>query len=169
MAATRDLSLVDTARLFGLLNVAMADAAVACWDSKYRFVFWRPVTAIQEGESDGNDATGGDPAWTPLLVVTPAHPEQPSGHSTVSGAATAVLGALLGDDTPFTVDSEVAGSHTRSFSSFAAALAEIHDARVFGGIHFRTACRLGSRLGANVADWVMTHAMTPLGDRRDDR
>jgi hypothetical protein len=99
----------------------------------------------------------------------PAHPEHPSGHSTVSGAAAAVLGALLGDDTPFTVGSEVAGSHPRSFSSFAAALAGIHDARVFAGIHFRTACQLGSRLGANVADWVMAHAMTPVGDRRGDQ
>jgi membrane-associated phospholipid phosphatase len=169
VAATRDLSLVDTARLFGLLNVAMADAGVACWDSKYRFVFWRPVTAIHEGESDGNDDTAGDATFAPLLGVTPTHPEYPSGHSTVSGAAAAVLGELLGDNAPFTVDSEVAGSHTRSFPSFAAALAEIHDARVFGGIHFRTACRLGSRLGANVADWVMAHAMTPLGDRRGDQ
>lgn len=115
VAVARGLSLVETARLFGLLNVAMADAGVACWDSKYRFVLWRPVTAIHEGDSDGNDATAADPAWAPLLGVTPAHPEYPSGHSTVSGAAVAVLGALFGDDTPFSVDSEVPGSHTRSF------------------------------------------------------
>lgn len=159
VVATRNLSLVDTARLFGVLNVAMADAAIACWDSKYRFVYWRPVTAIQQGGADGNDLTAPDASYTPLLGVTPAHPEYPSGHSTVSGAAQHVLSTFLGDDVAFTVDSEVPGSVTRSFTSFSSALAEIHNARVFGGIHFRTACRLGSKLGADVADWVMAHAM----------
>jgi chemotaxis protein CheY-P-specific phosphatase CheC len=77
----------------------------------------------------------------------------------VSGAAQHVLSTLLGDDVSFTVDSEVPGSVTRSFTSFSGALAEIHNARVFGGIHFRTACKLGSKLGADVADWVMAHAM----------
>jgi hypothetical protein len=156
----RSLSLVDSARVFGLLNVAMADAAIACWDGKYRYVFWRPVTAINQSDGNGAPITPPSPAWAPLLGVTPAHPEYPSGHSTVSGAAQTVLAELFGDATSFTIDSEVAGSTPRSFPSFSAALAEIHDARVFGGIHFRTACRLGSALGRDVANWVMAHAMT---------
>jgi hypothetical protein len=156
----RSLSLVDSARVFGLLNVAMADAAIACWDGKYRYVFWRPVTAINQSDENGAPITPPSPAWAPLLGVTPAHPEYPSGHSTVSGAAQTVLAELFGDATSFTIDSEVAGSTPRSFPSFSAALAEIHDARVFGGIHFRTACRLGSALGRDVANWVMAHAMT---------
>lgn len=156
----RGLSLAETARLFGALNVAMADAGVACWDSKYRYVFWRPVTAFNQTDESGAPIPAPSPAWAPLLGTTPSHPEYPSGHSTVSGAAERVLELAFGDNVAFTVDSEVPGSVTRSFSSFSAALAEIHDARVFGGIHFRTACRLGSALGRQVADWVIAHSMT---------
>jgi hypothetical protein len=165
VATARNLSLVDTARLFGVLDVSMADAAVACWDSKYRYVFWRPVTAIQQSGPTGTPA-GADPTWTPFLGVTPSHPENPSGHSTLSGAAAHVLAAVFGDAVVFTIDSETMPGTIRTFTAFSEALAEIHDARVFGGIHFRTACRLGSQLGAQVADWVMAHAM---GDHDHDQ
>lgn len=166
VAERRQMSLVETARLFGALNVAMADSAVACWDSKFRFVLWRPVTAIQQAAADGNDQTAADATWSPLLV-TPPHPEYPSGHSTVSGAAAHVLESFFGDDVAFTVESpDVPGSVPRSFASFSSALAEIHNARVFGGIHFRTACQLGSKLGVDVANWVLSHAMTPRGERQ---
>jgi hypothetical protein len=161
VAATRGLSLVDTAHLFAVLNVAMADAAIACWDGKYRYVFWRPVTAITLADTDGNAATTAEATWTPLLGTTPAHPEYPSGHSTISGAAAHVLAAMLGDDSPFTLDSEVMPGVIRSFPSFSAALAEIHNARVWGGIHFRTACVRGSELGRQVAAYVMGHALQP--------
>ena len=163
IARGRGLSLVDTARVFGVLNVSMADAAVACWDSKYRYVFWRPVTAIQLSGPSGTPA-GADPTWTPFLGVTPSHPEYPSGHSTVSGAAARALESLFGTGVPFTIDSETMPGTIRSYASFADALADIHDARVFGGIHFRTACRRGSVMGAQVADWVIANAM---GDHRD--
>jgi hypothetical protein len=163
IASDRNLSLVETAHLFGVLNVAMADAVVACWDSKYRFVYWRPVTAIQQSGSAGTPV-GADPTWTPFLGVTPSHPEYPSGHSTVSGAAAHVLETVFGSAVAFTIDSETMPGAIRSFAAFSDALAEIHNARVFGGIHFRTACRLGSQLGAQVADWVMAHAMTEHGD-----
>ena len=160
----RNLSLVENARLFGVLNVAMADAAIACWDTKYRFQLWRPVTAIQLAGPAGTPA-GADPGWTPFLGATPSHPEYPSGHSTVSGAAAHVLGTFFGDNVAFTVTSETLPGTIRDFSAFSAALAQIHDARVFGGIHFRTACRLGSALGVQVAEWVMAHAMGERGDR----
>jgi hypothetical protein len=166
VASSRDLSLVETARLFGLLNVSMADAGVACWDSKFRFVLWRPITAIQQALVDGNDQTTADATWTPLLVVTPSFPEYPSGHSTVSGAAVHVLASVFGDDVAFTVESPGVSASPRSFASFSSALAEIHNARVFGGIHFRTACQLGSKLGFEVADWVLSHAMTARSDRQ---
>jgi len=161
--SARNFSLVETAHLFGVLNVAMADAAVACWDSKFRYVLWRPVTAINQSGPDGLPA-GADPTWTPFLGATPAHPEYPSGHSTVSGAAAHVLATFFGDDVAFTVTSETLPGTVRSYSSFSAALADIHDARVFGGIHWRTACRLGSQPGSKVADWVMSHAMQDHGD-----
>jgi membrane-associated phospholipid phosphatase len=162
IAASRSQSLSENAHLFALLNVTMADAGIACWDGKYRFVFWRPITAIRAGDTDGNADTDPDPTWTPWLDFftsgTPAHPEYPSGHSTVSGAAAFVLAAAFGDDTPFTVTSDVR-SGTRAFPSFSAAVAEIADARVFGGIHFRTSCVRGNMLGQAVAAYVLSHAM----------
>jgi membrane-associated phospholipid phosphatase len=156
VSAARHLTVSDNAHLFALLNVAMADAGIACWDAKYRYVLWRPITAVREGSVDA------DPTWKPWLDFfpggTPAHPEFPSGHSTVSGAAAFILASAFGDATPFTIDSD-ARAGVRAFSSFSSALAEIHDARVFGGIHWRTACRMGSALGEAVAAYVSSHAM----------
>jgi len=157
IAAQRSLPLLQEARLFARLNVAMADAAIACWDSKYRYVFWRPITAIRDAATPNPDLS-----WTPWLdslpTGTPAHPEYPSGHSTVSGAAAFTLAAAFGDDTAFTVTSEIRPG-TRSFTSFSAAVAEIADARVFGGIHYRTSCVRGHMLGRAVAQYVSTHSM----------
>ena len=172
VSAGRSLTLSENAHLFALLNLSMADAFIACWDSKYRYVFWRPITAIRAGDTDGNPATDPDPGWTPWLdfypTGTPAHPEYPSAHSSVSGAAAYVLESVFGDDTPFTVDSDVRPG-TRSFQSFSAAVAEIADARVFGGIHFRTSCVQGNTLGRAVADYTANHAMRPVRERDDDR
>jgi membrane-associated phospholipid phosphatase len=163
VAASRGLTLSQNAHLFALLNISIADGAVAVFDTKYRYLFWRPVTAIRSGGDDGNAATDPDPAWTPWLdfypAGTPTHPEYPSAHATVSGAAAAVLAARFGDETPFTVTSDVRPG-TRSFSSFSAAVSEIADARVYGGIHFRTSCVVGNALGQAVARYISTHAMT---------
>ncbi len=165
ISADRSLSLSENAHLFAMLNVTMADAGIACFDSKYRYVFWRPITAIRAGDTDGNPSTDPDPAWTPWLDFfpsgTPAHPEYPSAHSTFSGSAAFVLAATFGDATPFYVTSEIRPG-TRSFSSFSAAVAEIADARVFAGIHFRTSCVRGNLLGQAVADYGLTNAMRPL-------
>ena len=167
ISASRSLSLTANAHLFALLGVSMADAAIACWDSKYRYVFWRPITAIRLGDTDGNASTDPDTKWTPWLDAlpsgTPPHPEYPSGHSTVSGSAASILAAMFGDNSPFTVTSELRPG-TRSFASFSAAVAEIADARVFGGIHFRTSCVRGNALGQAVADFVSTHAMRSLDE-----
>jgi membrane-associated phospholipid phosphatase len=165
IASDRSLSLSENAHLFALLNVTLADAAIACWDGKYRYVFWRPITAIRAGDTDGNPSTDADPTWTPWLdffpTGTPAHPEYPSGHSTQSGSAAFILAAAFGDATPFTVTSNVRPG-TRAFPSFSAAVAEIADARVFGGIHFRTSCVRANLLGQAVANYVSTHAMRAL-------
>lgn len=162
ISVERHLSLSDNAHLFALLNVTMADAAIACWDAKYRYVFWRPITAIRSGDVDGNPNTDVDAAFVPWLDFfpggTPPHPEYPSGHSTVSGAAAFLLADMFGNNTPFTVTSDVRPG-TRSFPSFSAATAEIADARVFGGIHWRNSCVHGNALGQAVADYVLNHAM----------
>jgi hypothetical protein len=167
LAAESGLTLTENAHLFALLNVTMADAAIACWDSKYRYVFWRPITAIRAGLTPAD----ADPSWVPWLdfypAGTPAHPEYPSGHSTVSGSAAFILAAAFGENTSFTVTSDVRPG-TRAFSSFSDAVAEIADARVFGGIHFRTSCIRANTLGRAVADYVSRHALRARGDDRDD-
>lgn len=163
LSTDASFSFEHNARLFALLNVTMADAAIACWDSKYRYVFWRPITAFRTGV----DSFPADPTWEPWLDTstfvlpgipgTPPHPEYPSGHSTVSGSAAAILAAEFGENSSFTVTSDVRPG-TRSFASFTDAVDEIANARVFGGIHYRTSCVLGNQLGQAVADYVSTHA-----------
>jgi len=161
ISAERGLSFHENVYLFTLLNVTMADAVIACWDSKYRYSFWRPITAIREGLTPAD----ADPMWEPWLDFfkpgTPAFPEYPSAHASISGSAAFVLASIFGDNTSFTVTSE-SRPGSRSFSSFSSAVSEISDARVFGGIHFRTSCDLGNTLGRAVANFVATHAMRPL-------
>ena len=106
LAETRQLTSHESAHLFAVLHVALADASIATWDAKYRYVFWRPVTAIPLADNDGNNETAADPTWTPFLT-TSAHPEYPSGHSNLTGAAATVLSTLLGDDVAFDATSEV--------------------------------------------------------------
>jgi hypothetical protein len=152
---------VENARVFAHLNLAIADSTIGCWDAKYTFVFWRPVTAIALADTDGNAATTADLAWTPLLA-TPPHPDYPSGHSCFSGAAAEVLGAYFGSRTHFTVESDLMPGVVRSFDGFSAALEEVGNARIFAGIHFRSAVEDGQTLGAAVARYVLTTAMQPL-------
>ncbi len=161
MAERYDLCLLEKAHLLALMNLAEADAVLCCWEAKYLYVLWRPITAIQNADLDPNPATIADPTWTPLLI-TPAHPEYPSGHSTASGAASAVLAAFFGDDNEFSVTSELTPGVTRYYSSFSGAELEIRDARVFGGIHFRTACIDGQAVGRQVATYVLQNALQRL-------
>ena len=166
----RHFTLSENSRLLALLNLAMADAAIACWDGKYHYIFWRPVTATSLADTDGNPATDADPGWTPLLV-TPAFPEYPSGHATVSGAAAGVLAAFFGSGADFTVTSDFMPGVVRSFGNFASALDEVADARIFGGIHYRSACHDGQSTGNQVADYVLDHALRRVhgGDDGRDR
>jgi hypothetical protein len=161
LSAERQLTLLENAHVLALVNVAIADAVIACWEAKYHFVFWRPVTAIPLADTDGNPDTPADSSWAPLLT-TPNHPEYPSGHSTVSGAAATVLAAYFGKGSAFNVESDVMLGVVRSFSSFSAALIEIQDARVFGGIHFRTACVDGQATGTAVANYILANALQPV-------
>ena len=154
-------STLHDARLLALLNLAIADAAIGCWEAKYTYVFWRPVTAIPLADTDGNPATSVDLTWQPLFA-TPAHPEYPSGHSCVSAAAAGVLARYFGEHTHFRVTSDVMPGVVRSFSSFTESLDEVANARIFAGIHFRSATTDGRALGAQVAQYVVENAMQPL-------
>jgi hypothetical protein len=167
ISVERGLTFHENVRLFALLNVTMADAVIACWDSKYRYDFWRPITAIREGLTPAD----AEPTWEPWLDFfkpgTPAFPEYPSAHAAISGAAAFILASKFGDNTSFTVTSE-SRPGTRSFSTFSGAVSEIADARVFGGIHFRTSCVLGNTMGRNVAGFVARHAVRRLEDEWGD-
>jgi hypothetical protein len=143
------------------MNLAMADAAIACWDAKYAYVFWRPVTAIPLAASDGNPATAEDPAWMPLFA-TPAHPEYLSGHSCISGAAGAVLANRFGERTRFAVESDLMPGVVRSFRDFSSALDEVKNARIFAGIHFRSATDDGQKVGVSVAEYVLDNTAQPV-------
>src|SRR5580658_8907226 len=121
LAAQHHFSMTQTARMLALVNLAMADAIIGCWDAKYTYSFWRPITAIQMAGTDGNDNTIAESAWTPL-ITTPAFPEYPSAHSCVSGAVTQIMSQTFGEETSFNVGSDAMLGVTRTFHSFSAAL-----------------------------------------------
>lgn len=147
-------SLADNARLFAELNVAMADAGIVCWAVKYEDGFWRPITAIQEGDLDGNDETVASPDWMPLLV-TPPFPEYISGHSTFSAAAATVLTSIFGDNVGFTVGSVTPQNFVRSFTSFDEAASEAAISRLYGGIHYSFSINDGMDVGQSIGQAVI--------------
>jgi PAP2 superfamily len=158
-------SLVGNARRFALLNVAIADATIAVWNAKNTYNAWRPITAIQHADIDGNPATEPDPNWTPVLV-TPAHQEYPSGHCGGSSAAATELEAFFGSHTPFTVttDASPSGTTSRTYASFADAIADVALARIAAGIHFRFSCEAATRMGASIADYARSTQMRRLNE-----
>jgi len=164
----------DSARLFALATLATADAIITCWDSKKYYAFWRPVTAIQEGETDGNPATAGDPAWQPL-INTPNYPDYSSGANNVAGAMTRTLELYFGTDkVPFEISSLApqAVQKVRQYSRFSDAAADMVEARILLGIHFRFADIAARDQGRSVANWTYNHFLLPVerrghhGDKR---
>jgi hypothetical protein len=164
VAIARHTTLSENARLFALMNLALGDATVAGWDSKLHFMSWRPVTAIPL--ADGlNPDTLADPNWMPLLV-TPRHPEYVSAHLIFSSASAGVLAAYFGDDTTFSLESVGLPGVFRTYNSFSSALDEVTLARIYAGIHFRSACVDGRTMGTAIAQYVLEHvAQTDHGER----
>ncbi len=164
IASAQGYSLSANARLFAELNVALADAAIACWDAKFFYNEWRPVTAIQKADTDGNSQTTPDAAWTPLLM-TPNFPSYVSGHSTFSGAAQVILESVFGANVGFTATTEAPGVASRTFSSFKQAAEEAGQSRVLGGIHYQFDNQAGLATGRSVASFVL-QAFTLSADTR---
>jgi hypothetical protein len=166
LARKKAYGLLETARLFAALNVAMADGAIVCWETKYTYNWWRPISAIRAGASDGNPATEADPNWTPLLI-TPPFPEHVSGHSTFSGAAAAVLADLSGsDEFAFTTVSDGLPGVVRRFQRFSDAAREAGMSRIYGGIHFADGNEMGLEAGRKVGSWV-THSLFQSVQKED--
>jgi hypothetical protein len=166
LSAQEGLSMAENARMFAMLYMTAADALISVWDDKAHSSFWRPITAIQEAGTDGNPATEPDAAWLPL-IANPPYPEHPSGHTGLSGSIVATLQEFFGTDKVAWADTNNAGL-TRSFTRFSHAIEEIVDARVWSGIHFRTADEQGARIGGQVAKWRDKHYFRPVHDDADD-
>jgi hypothetical protein len=159
VAAAQVKNIGDSARLLALANMAIADALITAWDSKKHYVLWRPITAIQEGENDGNAATAGDPSWQPL-INTPPYPEYTSGANSLTGALTRTLALFFGkDDVTFTVTSEYpqAVQKTRTYNRFSEMASDMVDVRIYHGIHFRFGDEAGRDQSRQVAQWVFGH------------
>jgi membrane-associated phospholipid phosphatase len=153
-AIAQQLNLEQTARLFALLNISLADTAIAFFDAKYAYNFWRPVTAVRLADTDGNPLTEADPGWLPLGTKTAPDPSYPGAHSAISKAGATVLGFYFGDQFTFDVTSESLAGVKRHFTSFSAAAEEAGLSRIFAGQHFRTDHVAGKALGEQVAGSV---------------
>jgi hypothetical protein len=138
LATTRALDLRESARLLGYVHVATADTMIACWEAKYHYMFWRPTHAIQRADTDGNPATSPDPAWLPLIVGN--HPEYPSGHACFTAAVTEALRNYFSTKrVPLVVSSTAPGAGgPRTYHDLDELVREVENARVWGGLHFRT-------------------------------
>ncbi|MFG3689264.1 vanadium-dependent haloperoxidase [Micromonospora sp. NPDC047740] len=161
LVTTQRLNALQAARMFAMVDLAEADAVIACFNEKETWNRWRPITAIRLGDTDGNPGTLADPAWTPLLV-TPPHPDYTSGHTCNTGATMSALAYFFGrDDIAFSAYSSDSGTR-RHFSSFSQALTEVIDARVWGGIHTRSADLQGARIGLQTTAYLVRHHFRPL-------
>jgi hypothetical protein len=167
-AIENGLDVPNTARFFAMANTAILDSQIACWDAKFNYNFWRPVTAIPAGATDENPATQPDPAWNPL-AGTPAHPEYPAAHGCWTSATATILEDFNGTKAVhFVLDSMITGT-AHVFEHTDDLRAEIINARVYGGMHYRNSVEVGARMGEQVADWVAYLFFLPkLGGIEED-
>ena len=161
ISAQEGLSLATSARLFALLSVTLADSAIAGWNMKYRYDFWRPETAIHLASADGNDQPAEAPTWESYLVA-PAFPEYVSGHSVTCAAAAAVLGRYLGSDHYHFQLAGMHGGEPRTYESFTQAAEEAGQSRIYAGIHFRFSNEHGLQAGRTLGEYVYDNFFRPL-------
>jgi hypothetical protein len=164
IAAAHLTDIGDSARLFALTNIAAADALMSAWNTKRFYFFWRPSTAIHEGDNDGNPRTAGDPTWLPL-INDPPYPDYTSGANSITNAFMRTLGLFFGDDAfTFDVTSTVAAvvQKTRTYSRFSDVSLDVVEARILLGIHFRFADTVARRQGKQAADWAFSHVLRPF-------
>ena len=159
------MDLLDAAHMFAMGELTAADAGIACWDSKYFYLGWRPITAIRHADLDGNPATTADPGWTPLLA-TPTHPEYPSAHGCLTAAVTDAVAAAIGSNhlnitIPGATDGGTTLTTDRVFNNVQSVQNQILDARVWIGFHFRNSVVQGEKLGNDVAKYDLSQAFQP--------
>jgi hypothetical protein len=162
-AAVRHLDIADSARMFAAVTMSTSDALITTWQAKLFWGFWRPMTAIQLADTDGNPATVADPAWTPLLT-NPNYPDYVSGYNTVIASSSRALEHVVGPkDLNLTLISTAVPGATRHYDRGATLRADVVDARVRLGIHFRAADTAARTLGVSLSDWVAGHYFQPTG------
>jgi len=163
LVVLKQMSVIDSARLMALYAMAQTDCAIAFFDAKYHYEFWRPITAIRNGDIDGNSATERDPSWQPI-DNTPMHPEYPCAHCVQSATAAAVLEALLG--TPeipeVALTSSTAPGVTHRFTNLRAFADEVASARIWAGFHYRFSTRVGTEMGRKIGHYVALKVMQPM-------
>lgn len=162
-ATVKNLNLLETVRLFALVDMAIADAYTAGWDAKMFYNFWRPYTAIRRASTDNNELTIADPEWEPSEPTPPVQ-DYPSTHSALGNAGATVLARILGDQFQFTMTSPTAipAGGSRTFTSFLQAANENADSRIQAGIHFRFSCKAGQELGNKIGNWTVENHLKPL-------
>src|SRR3954471_21349028 len=160
-SARHNLPVAESARVFALMSMALANCFILDWDAKFQYNFWRPITAIRNGDQDGNDATERDAGWQPLNT-TPMHPEYPSQAGINVGATRGVLEAVFGSGTEGVIATDTADARlSRKFDSFAQMAQEQKEVRIWGGIHFRNSLEVGDAMGRKVADHLVANYMKP--------
>jgi hypothetical protein len=159
----KNMDILDSAHFMALASMAEADAGIALFDAKYKYEFWRPITAIRNGDIDGNPATERNATWQPI-DVTPMHPEYPCAHCIINSAVAAVVKAVLGtDEIPEVVlTSPFVPGVTHRFTSLRAYTDEIAGARIYAGFHYRFSTIVGTEMGQKIGDWVVKSVIQPV-------
>jgi hypothetical protein len=161
VSARRGLSVAESSRVFALMSMALANCFIVDWDAKFQYNFWRPITAIRNGDQDGNDATERDAGWLPLNA-TPMHPEYPSQAGINAGAARGVLEAIFGTGPEGFIATDTSDARlSRQFTSFAQMDQEHKEVRIWGGIHFRNSLEVGEAMGHKIADHLVANYIKP--------
>ena len=163
LSAAKNLSLADNARLFALLNMGTANTFITDWDAKFTYNFWRPVTAIRNGDQDGNDATERDAAWTPLNA-TPMHPEYPSQAAIIAGVSMGVFEAVFGANpsTPVVASDLIDPKVQRRYANVKELADEVQNVRIWGGVHFRNSLDVGYQMGRKIAVFLVENSIKPM-------
>ena len=167
IALAQALSVGDSGRLFALASIAAADAIITAWSDKKFFNFWRPVTAVQEGNNDGNPRTVGDPAWQPM-INTPPYPDYTSGANNLAGSMTRILKRFFRRDLSFVITSNTAPSAPRAYTRFSDVADDMVNVRIYQGIHFRFADVDARRQGTRIANQAFRKFLRPLHGHDDD-
>jgi hypothetical protein len=158
----KNMDLLDSARFMALFSVAAVDAVIAVFDAKYKYEFWRPITAIRNGDIDGNPATERDATWQPI-DATPMHPEYPCAHCILSSSVAAVIRGLLGSDEipEVSLTSPFVPGVTHRFTDLRAYTDEVANARICAGFHYRFSTVAGREMGQKIGAYVVKSVMQP--------